>query len=527
MEDTREVISSIQALPLHKRVLTADGAPFALQPSKQTKIVILESVRSDKTAPVCIIVTSETFRKEREYMTVRARVKTLGWAIEDNRIALETVIAEANRKSAGGRSVAAVSAERDAPQTKEVNTQSQEMFISIVRDAWVRRSSDIHIEVRQKEANILFRVHGELEKYQAKADPQAIREMVTSAFNTLSEPDSHKGDFNPSQRMSALIELTVEGDLLRLRFASQPVSPMGFDAVLRINPIGFFEGVKTFEQLGYTESQRRQLTRAFSKPTGAILIAGVTGSGKSTTLQNALIMQLMLRPGIKVRTIEDPVEYLIAGASQHPVARSSYDADEERSEDEFTKTIITSMRMDPDFLMVGEVRDDKTARALLQSVQSGHQTAATVHTPSANAIVGRLEELGIQRSILSHPDFFSALVYQRLLPVLCLSCRRPYSPDLLPRESRESGLPERLEALPNIDLSRIYLKNPDPLHVCKSRGCHHGIVGRTVCAEVMLPDPTMLDYFSRGEAARAQDYWWWRDREHHGGLGRRHWPLAS
>src|SRR6185312_6501192 len=157
------------------------------------------------------------------------------------------------------------------------------------------------------------------------------------------------------------------------------------------------------------------IQRAVNMPHGAVLIAGPTGSGKTTTLASCMNM---IRPDRKIYTIEDPVEKLITNASQIPVNTEKEDRD-------FASMGRASLRMDPDVIALGELRDEDTARVLVRAAITGHLVFSTIHTHTATAIVTRLMDMGISPVLLSDPSVLVCLICQRLAPTLCKRCMAP------------------------------------------------------------------------------------------------------
>jgi type II secretory ATPase GspE/PulE/Tfp pilus assembly ATPase PilB-like protein len=220
-----------------------------------------------------------------------------------------------------------------------------------------------------------------------------------------------------------MVDETFNGIRARLRIATAPASPNGFDMVIRILRFSEKSSYTMLTELGYSEEQATAIYSFSSDPVGVTIIAGTTGSGKSTTLKNILTKKIMDHNAtLKVITVEDPPEYEIPNATQIPVIRD----DSGSAEAGFSGAIRTAMRSDPDVLMIGEVRDSQSASLLVSATQSGHQVLSTLHAPSAVGIIPRLESLGISRDVLSASDFISGLIYQKLLPKLCPGCAIPH-----------------------------------------------------------------------------------------------------
>ncbi len=318
----------------------------------------------------------------------------------------------------------------------------------------------------------------------------------------------------------------------------------------------------TLEQLGYNKKLTMGIRQSIAQPVGLTIIAGTTGSGKSTTLQNILLSKINDRNGeIKVITVEDPPEYFIPGATQVPVIRDS----EGNAATGFGKAIKAAMRSDPDVIMVGEIRDNQSATLTVQAVQSGHQVFSTIHAQSALGILNRIENLGVTRDILGSPEFIAGLIYQKLLPVLCPHCSTKLVEDNIPNAYSLEKIIIDNEILSDADVAKHierrfkenkqdinfvrYLqdakainskvaefifeeyrsKNPEEEkeHFLrrlneyygdiseidikfKGNGCKNckgGIIGRTVVAELVRPDFHTLELITEKRDAELLTYW--------------------
>jgi type II secretory ATPase GspE/PulE/Tfp pilus assembly ATPase PilB-like protein len=387
-----------------------------------------------------------------------------------------------------------------------VNDESSKaikMFNEIGRWALEHEVSDIHYEVFPDRASVLVRRDGILSKYRDLSPSEGMA-IVSAAYNTLTEVGSTKENFNPRIPQNAVIDKEYPSGRVRFRFGSVPVSPDGINVVLRLLLIGVSEKRKSFDQLGYSADQARAIRRAFGRASGVTIIAGTTGSGKSTTLKNAIEGLIAERPHWKFRTIEDPVEYRIDGASQTSVVRNDdEDMAIEAQSKPFVDTLKACLRTDPDFIMVGEVRDKVTAELTLQAAQTGHQVATTVHADTWRGVIQRMTLMGVDAGTLAQPGLLSALIYQTLMPVLCHHCK-------IPVESFESDVPEQMEVITRLraiatddELRNIYVRNDSGCPHCDGKGTS----GRTICAEVALVDDAILERIMANDSFGAIRAW--------------------
>src|SRR5205814_3620344 len=174
--------------------------------------------------------------------------------------------------------------------------------------------------------------------------------------------------------------------------------------------------VPTLGALGLSDRMSEQISRVLARPSGALLVTGPTGSGKTTTLYAAL--SAISRPEINIITVEDPVEYRLAGVNQVQINL--------RAGLTFATALRSIVRSDPDVIMVGEIRDGETARISIEAALTGHFVLSTLHTNDAPAAITRLNEMGVEPFLTGAA--VSAVLAQRLARKLCSYCAEPYEP---------------------------------------------------------------------------------------------------
>lgn len=365
-------------------------------------------------------------------------------------------------------------------ESSSVSTQQQRLR-HLVREALEVGASDIHIEVRADIARIRFRKHGELFLH-AEWLPKLAREVASVAFNK--ETDHAITHFNPLVPQNASMPLFIDQREVRLRLASLPAHG-GFDVILRILTTAE-EKIHSLSELGYSASQEELIKKAVNMPYGAVILSGPTGSGKTTTL--ASCMQLVSDQR-KVYTIEDPVEKVVAGATQVPVNTEHYD----RS---FASMARTALRMDPDVIVLGEMRDEDTAQVLMRAAITGHLVFSTLHTNTAPDIVTRLVDLGVPSGLLSSPQLLVCLICQRLVPKLCNDCSVP----VIESEKHQPHL-SRWSAILGEAMLTVRARGVDCLQ------CHGlGISGRTVVAEIIWVDEQGREFIQKNDLLGWKQY---------------------
>jgi type II secretory ATPase GspE/PulE/Tfp pilus assembly ATPase PilB-like protein len=300
---------------------------------------------------------------------------------------------------------------------------------SLILGAIDRRASDIHVETKDREVLVKYRIDGVL--YPA-LDPLDKRhhDTIISRIKVMSELDIAEKRVPQDGRF----RLRVKGRTIDFRVSIMP-SLHGEDAVIRIlDKEQLNEAFRRLrlDVLGFTESDLKKLRKYITEPYGMVVVTGPTGSGKTTTLYAAL--SEIATPEDKIITIEDPVEYQIPGIVQVPV--------NEKKGLTFARGLRSILRHDPDKIMVGEVRDPETAQIAVQSALTGHLVFTTVHANNVFDVIGRFIHMGVEPY-----NFVSALncvMAQRLVRVLCRHCKRaaPAPDELL----WESGLDPELYA---------------------------------------------------------------------------------
>jgi general secretion pathway protein E len=379
-----------------------------------------------------------------------------------------------------------------------------ELFETVLGDALLETISDIHIEVRQNGGNIRMRKNGEMIPYNAekRLTYTEANDLCSVMYNVLASTKAVT--FDPRDCQQAAVNYSIGEQELKLRYQSVPAYPDGYDVILRVLPVGRSEEFTPLQKLGYTDQQVKELINITSRPVGSLIIAGVTGSGKSTTMKN-LLMYINANAGfrIKIYSIEDPPEYNIARITQIPVVIGK-DFDPTKMSP-FEKPIKACMRGDPDIIMIGEVRDKITGDLTKKAVQSGHQVLTTVHATSALGIIDRFMDFGLSRSVLGSPDFLTGLLYQKLMPVVCKNCCVDLHEAVKAEKPEEEDLEvyARLQEICDVSKYPIKLRSKNGCEQCK----YSGIRGRSVAAEVIMVDLQMIDLIGKEETLELMKYW--------------------
>jgi len=328
---------------------------------------------------------------------------------------------------------------------------------TIIYNAMESRASDIHIETRDTEVQVKYRIDGAL--YQ-KVDPidLAYHQTLISRIKVMSELDIAERRVPQDGRF----RVRYKGRNVDFRVSIMP-TVHGEDAVIRIlDKEQINEEFKNLDLnvVGFDPEDLRKFRRYIAEPYGMVLVTGPTGSGKTTTLYAAL--NEIRNEEDKIITIEDPVEYQLHGITQIPV--------NEKKGLTFARGLRSILRHDPDKIMVGEIRDEETAQIAIQSALTGHLVFTTVHANNVIDVIGRFLNMGVEP--YNFVSSLNCVLAQRLVRVLCAICRRAFRPS--DAELIESGL------RPEEHHGRVFYANVG----CDS--CNHtGYRGRTAIHELL------------------------------------------
>jgi len=289
--------------------------------------------------------------------------------------------------------------EADAPIIKLVGL--------IINEAYRSRASDIHIEPMEKRLRVRYRIDGVL--HEVENPPKKLQQTIISRLKIMSNMSIAEKRVPQDGR----IEIPVMGKVLDLRVSCLPTNH-GESIVMRIlDKSSLLLGLS---DLGFFTDQEEVINRVIGSPDGVFLITGPTGSGKTTTLYACL--NTINKPDRKIITVEDPVEYQLAGINQVQV-----NAEINLT---FAAGLRSILRQAPNIIMIGEIRDLETANIAVQSSLTGHLVFSTLHTNDAPSAVTRLIDIGVKPFLVA--SAVRAIMAQRLVRTLCPRCKEPYTP---------------------------------------------------------------------------------------------------
>jgi type II secretory ATPase GspE/PulE/Tfp pilus assembly ATPase PilB-like protein len=382
-----------------------------------------------------------------------------------------------------------------ARQTENIS-DVQIKAINLIKDAVRLGASDIHILNYQQKSIVKMRIHGQL-FVNRELDAEEGQLLCRCMYGSMCDV----GDGNYNDRLTQ--DARLSRDFIKsagLNGARIATRPMEYGNLFELRLLyGNVKKQKTLLELGYNARQVAAINQMIRRK-GVNIFSGVTGSGKSTALQVVLSMLLAFHHGrINLLTVEQPLEYVIEGAVQTPLL-CDLDNDEEVAR-EWARSIANLMRLDPDYLMVGELRDLASSMAAIQAAMTGHGMWTTTHAKDAFATFDRLADLAVPLRRLTDASLFTGVVNQCLAPTLCPKCKRTFKNH---RSEVSSDLRERVEKHCVVAGVNIAGNDPD-CPVCGGLG----IVGRTVVAEAVLTNQKLLNEYRRDEggASAARSYW--------------------
>lgn len=471
----------------NNKLLTVNGSEFAI--SNETRRLL--ALFSDGT-----YLVSKDNRFDGAVYNFEANVKRRKIPIKAPRYVTLNEIAAIYAYAERGAGTVDVSAEEAEDMQMQID------FINIIQRASQKKVSDVHVVVGSS-STILFRENGIMVKqneYGGEWGEAFVRSVFASA--DISDSNYSQNEFQGAQKLGSTPlrgskgKLMLPHNVLAIRLQFNPIAFGSQYLVMRLlyaddNP----EGSSDLRSLGLGKYEEDLFYKMRSMAVGLNVVAGPTGSGKSTTLQRNLIKLLQEKNyQINLLTVEDPPEYPIPGARQMPVTNANT---EEEKNEQFTKALSAALRSDPDVILVGETRSLSTAELTFKGALSGHGVWTTLHANSAPAIVTRLRDMGIQPYLLNDPELVKGLVSQRLFRKLCPNCRQSIK--------TKEGTPEfeRLRnALGDYGIENVYVSGPG----CKACG-YKGFKGRMAVDEIILPDSRFLRLMIDNETAKAIDYW--------------------
>ena len=380
----------------------------------------------------------------------------------------------------------------------DFDNQMQKDFVDIIAKAASQKVSDVHIEVADQ-TTIFFRIDGSMQpvlEYNSQWGESFVRAAFASS--DMSNANYAQNEYQSAQKdgrtpLRGTKDLYLPSGVLAVRMQFNPIAFGSRYVVMRLLYDNPSEGIKTEQEFGPYE--QKMLARMRSFPTGLVIVAGPTSSGKSTTLVRNMSLMLKERNyEINLITVENPVEQKIFGARQMPVVNTT---NEEQREEKYVEALAAALRSDPDTLMVGEIRTLAAAELTVRGALSGHNVWTTLHANSAMAALTRLLDLGVEPFKLKEETLMRGLVSMRLFKKLCPYCRE-----------RLINHPERGEYKRMMDMYGELGVNQA---FVRGLGCSHckgtGTIGRIKAGEIIITNSEFLRLALAGDTDGAIRYW--------------------
>lgn len=352
---------------------------------------------------------------------------------------VQAVVAEPNSINVALNRHLSTAPQAGATTPAAIDTDLIMMLDNILKEAYLRRASDIHLAQEESGLRVRLRVDGKLQDYHTDADGVVANGLI-SRVKVLANLDiaeqREPQDGGMSYRLAAPIDTEFN-----IRIATAPTR-LGERVTMRL--LGQEAQNLTLPLLGMAEQDLLHFRKAIRKPFGMILLTGPTGSGKSTTLFAAL--QEINNPELNIMTVENPIEYVMDGISQIQTGPKVT----------FAGALRSLLRHDPDVLMVGEIRDEETADVALKAAMTGHLVFSTLHTNTAVGTISRLVDIGCESYLIG--STMNAVIAQRLVRKLCPHCRK----------SRTATADEALQL--GQESKQVTIYEPVGCAVCQGKG---------------------------------------------------------
>lgn len=337
------------------------------------------------------------------------------------------------------------------------NVAITDIVNNIIIESINNKASDIHFNPHEEGIVIRIRIDGELRNF---ADvPIYVKKNMITRIKILAGMNITESRIP----QDGAIKQNIQGNDVDLRVSSLPTN-MGENIVIRI--LDYTMSSQGIETLGFHEKNLKKLKKIISEPNGIILVTGATGSGKSTTVYS--ILQRLNTVDRNIITVEDPIEMNIPGVNQVQVISDIGLT--------FAASLRSILRQDPDIIMIGEIRDDETAKIAVRASITGHLVLSTIHTNSALNTIERLLDMNIERYLLG--TALAGIISQKLTKKLCPYCRGTRATSKYEKEIFKKSL--------NLDINEIYVANG-----CDK--CHEGFSGRIAIHEVLMLNQDIRD----------------------------------
>ncbi|VWC47121.1 type II secretion system protein E [Burkholderia lata] len=474
------------------------------QREEHAALVVTESARREfiaveLQAGTSIVVATQRFHEGQLYATYLKDLAHADISVLEEMVADEDVIAALYGKE-----------KQRASNFVPESSRMIGAFRDVIEAATAYGAGDVHYEYRDFVENVELRIRVDGELYSYRKMPKAlVRRSLSAAYQDLVQRNTNSGEtFQPTAPQSAMIPLVAHTDLVNIRWQSTPLVG-GFDVALRLLD-GNFKHARVLlpHEMGLEASQLEILESLGKVTGGATFLTGETGSAK-TTLLRAMSYLVPNRDRIKQFAVNEPSEVPAPWLSDISIQRRPNETEDDANR-KIVEVIRTLMRMDPDDLTIGEVRDSVLAGLVAELSLTGHPVRATLHGNSILGAVMRLVggRLKLPMDEVASGSFLNAVGNQKLIPKLCPNCKRPATDVLSPAQISS------LERKFGLDPSTMACRDEGGCEHCRRPGLFTrdgkvaaGIKGQTLAMELYRPTPAFLDRVAARDWRGAEDVW--------------------
>jgi general secretion pathway protein E len=471
-----DIVSRYADLPEYQTVLThGSDALYPLSPELHKRLVAIDLGGRSALILRALMPRAELQQLTQHVKALRGTLRARGYRVAEERVAQPAVLIDILRNC--GKAARATTS-RGEPLR---------LFEHWINIGVSSEATDIHIDVSGNLAQVRVRVDGSLEPLNDGNEGRYPRkdaiDAIAAGYNSTRKGNNNS-QFDEDKFVDCMLDINLSNMSGQIRYQSQK-GRLGPKVVLRILRCGEDNRI-TFERAGYAKSHLKLLREAARAGKGMVLIAGETGSGKSTSLK-CFIETLPQLDRKAIYTVEDPIEYEIRGAHQIEVKRVMDDDTETNRR--YAEVMRSILRSDPDGVMMGEMRDKLTSMFCLQIAETGHLAMGTLHAHLISNIIPRLtnDQIGLSRQALTGPNIINLLVYQALLPKLCPACAET-TEHAVQRDPEIAEIDQMLRHKFKLPTHKLRWERPGGCPACENRGTR----GKTVVAELFQPDRQWL-----------------------------------
>lgn len=511
IEDERSLAMAGASLNFTGEVLTAPDGKLKIPEESRNLCALFDTG---------LWLVSASHRHSPLVTSVALMAKRQGYQVDDPRYVTPNIINQAYLYAA-----------RNSSSSQFDENAIRRKIVHMLESAVAAGANDIHIEAVNNQTRIEFRIDGALRVWETWTQREGEQVLSSIFSHSIGQSGSTANWQEPQAAMLASDTrgrdtIALPKGVISVRCQWVPLSNEGRYLDMRLQYDSAYLFGENFvmadvDSLGFSQEQLRVIQTLRALPGGLRIFTGPVNQGKTTTLRvtlNRRMAETMMQ--LNCLLIEDPPEGGVIGARQIGVSASVKDEQREKT---FVEIMRCALRLDPDIVMLGEIRDLQTAKFAFRLALTGRQVYTTAHVYSALATPKRLRDIGIEPYMVYDQHLVRGMICQRLLRCLCQDCRIPINEAVrelgptykeLARRTRAGlalmdvkrnkayvGLPV-YDHLTEPDMSRIYVANPQG---CPK--CYKGRVGRTICAEVVETDGRLMELLQENLMQEAEDYW--------------------